>query len=261
MKKNIALITGATSGIGYEIAKLLAAKKYDLCLVSRKQDTLEVTKAALEKEFGVDVVLYAADLSTNGAAKRVYDMVQEKGYTIEILVNNAGFGAEGLHTEIPVEKVHSMIGLNITALTELSHYIGGAMKTQKHGYILNVASTAAYQPLPYMAAYAASKSYVLNFSEALAKELEDFGVVVTALSPGMTATKFFTEMGVGENTDGIFDKRRRMSAEDVAEIGVDALFRKKLSVISGYKNKCLAWGSKIVPRAVVAAITKRMMRQ
>ncbi len=261
MHTPIAVITGATSGIGYEIAKILAERKYNLLLVSRKPETLAATQQELVDTYGVAVDVFVQDLSESGAGKRVYGYIAEKGYTIEVLINNAGFGLQGEHLDMPLEKIHSMIQLNITALTDLAYYIGAHMKAQQRGYILNVASTAGYQPLPYMAAYGATKSYVLNFSEALAKELEEYGVSVTALSPGMTATKFFAEMGVGNNTSGVFNKSGRMSAAAVAKIGVDALFAGKISVISGWKNKVLLFLNRISPRASVASITKKMMRR
>lgn len=260
MQTKTALITGATSGIGYEIAIILAQKGYDLFIVSRDFDKLSTIKKDLEERFEITVSILALDLSEINTAQIVFDQIQEQGINVEILVNNAGIGLQGEHCNLEVNTVHNMLNLNIITLTELCALFGKMMKLQKKGYILNIASTAAYQPFPYFAAYSASKSYVLNFSEALTKELEDYQVHVTCLSPGVTDTDFFNKMGFDQTNKGFWKNSGRMSARKVAEIGVKALFAHKLSVVPGFKNKFYAFINRFVPRALVAKISKSMSK-
>ncbi len=258
MKK--AIITGATSGIGYEIAIILAQQNYNLLLVSRNKQKLDDIKSDFENKYNIEVYFLISDLSEEGESKKVYDYAVSKKTNIEILVNNSGYGLYGEHSDASVEKINNMLNLNIIALTELCGYFGKLMKQNKSGKILNVASVAAYQPTPYFAAYGASKSYVLNFSEALAKELEDYNVSVTCLSPGATKTEFFAVAEVGE-TDGQMSEKNRMSAKEVAEIGVKAMFAKKLSVIPGFKNSFLEFANRFAPRIMVANISKKIMNK
>jgi len=244
------LITGATSGIGRDFAHLFSEKGYGLFIVSRNKEKLREVKKEL-----ANVETMAIDLSQKGAAKKVYDYTKKNNLPIHVLVNNAGFGTNGEHTNIPLKKIDDMIGLNITTLTDLCSLFGNEMK-KTGGYILNVASTAAFTPTPYFATYGASKSYVLSFSEALRKELEDHNVVVTCLCPGVTKTNFFKTAGVG---DDVLSKR--MDSRRVAEIGVNALFAKKLSVIAGTKNAITIFLTRFLPRSTIATLAKNAMKK
>jgi len=254
------LITGASSGIGYDMAEIFAEKKYDLVLVSRSIKKLEEIKGKLEKEHGVKVLCFSTDLSVENSAEKVLDFTKKNTIDIDILVNNAGFGLYGAHVSMDPDEIRSMLHLNIISLTELSYYYGKKMKEKGGGKILNVSSMAAYQPTPYFAAYGASKSFVLNFSEGLAKELEDYNVTVTCLSPGPTDTAFFNTIDEKGSLTSHFDKGSRMSSKKVAEIGVKALFNNKLSVMVGGLNKLRAFSLRFASRSMAAGISKRIMR-
>jgi len=254
-----AIITGATSGIGYEMAKILAKKNHNLIIVSRNKNKLEAIKTDFETNFNINVEYLAIDLSVPKAAKEVHD--KTKIYDIEILINNSGFANYGEHCKINLQENYKLLQLNIIALTELCALFGADMKDKKSGMILNVASTAAYQPTPYFAAYGASKSYVLNFTEALAKELEENNVSVTCLSPGATDTSFFDVAKISEIENSQLRKSARQSAKEVAEIGINAMFNKKLSVIPGFKNNFLAFSNRFVPRSFVVSISKKIMQK
>ncbi|NOZ80984.1 MAG: SDR family oxidoreductase [DPANN group archaeon] len=257
MKRQLALVTGASSGIGKEIARLLAEKGYDLLLVSRNKDRLSATRKELQKE-GVMVSAIAIDLSLPGAEEKVFSFTRSKGMDVDILVNNAGFGVYGQHVKSDISRVGSMLNLNILSLTGLCRLYGSEMKRRRRGRILNIASTAAFQPTPSFAAYGASKSYVLNFSEALAKELEDHGVTVTCLSPGATQTDFF-RVARGVHHVKPLASFPRMSPEMVAQVGIDALFRGRLDAVPGFRNKFLIFLVRLFPRTMVARISKNMM--
>jgi short-subunit dehydrogenase len=259
-KKDTVLITGATSGIGYDFATIFAERGYDLFLASRNRKKLDDIKVSFEKQYDILVMTMSVDLSKVKSARTVYEETLNQNAEINVLINNAGFGIQGEHIDLEMSKVEEMIQLNITTLTEFCTLFGNEMKKRRKGYILNVASTAAYQPVPYLAAYSATKSYVLNFSEALAKELEDYQVVVTCLSPGATNTNFFDSAGIGEKKKGLWANSARMRSRDVAIIGVNALFAKKLSVISGVKNSLLTFTNRFAPRNMAANISKKLIK-
>lgn len=257
--QGVALITGASSGIGLEMARLLAGRGYDLLIVSRNAARLADLAASLENESGVAAHSFAIDLAKAGSARRVFDASKERGLEIDVLINNAGVGLFGEHLSVDLEASQEMLQLNIVSLCELCSLYGQDMRVRGKGRILNIASTAAYQPTPYFAAYGASKSFVLNFSEALAKELEDEGVTVSCLSPGPTATGFFNAMDERGIQNGHFDKGGRHDARRVAEIGIDLMLAGKLSKIVGTVNTLRSFSGRLAPRAVVASISKRLM--
>jgi hypothetical protein len=256
----VALITGASSGIGREFARLLAARKRPLLLVSRNEARLGELAASLRDEHGVAVWTLAVDLGRPGAAGEVFEFTRKNGIDVELLINNAGVGLHGEHVDIPTDRLGQMLHLNISALCELCVLFGGEMRVRKSGRILNVASTAAYQPTPYMAAYGASKAFVLNFSEALAMELANHGVTVSCLSPGSTDTAFFSEIDAQGKQIAHFAKAGRQDARAVAEIGLKTVMAGDLSRIVGAKNYLLVWISRFAPRAMVARISKGLMR-
>ena len=257
---NTVLITGATSGIGLEFTKLFYKNGYNLLLVSRNIDKLKTIKKQIENDKKtIDII--QSDLSKKGSTEDVYNQCKNKGIVIDILVNNAGVGLYGEHVDLKVDKVEEMITLNIISLTTLCSLFGKDMKERRSGYILNLASTAAYQAVPYISSYAATKSYVLNFSESLSKEMEDYNVVVTCLSPGHTDTNFFHEAGVEDETNGFFSKKSRANAQKVAEHGINVLFNKKISSIPGTKNKLLAWSNRFVSRNRAVTIAKSLTKK
>lgn len=254
------LITGASSGIGFEFSKLFYLKGYDLILVSRNKNKLEEIKDLIKTNEN-SINLIQSDLSQKDSAQDLYHQCKTEGIVVDILVNNAGVGLYGEHTDLTTAEVEQMITLNTISLTTLCGLFGKDMKERESGYILNIASTAAYQPVPYLSAYAATKSYVLNFSESLSKEMEDYNVVVTCLSPGHTNTNFFLEAGIGNETDGFFAKGGRTDVKKVAEHGISALFKKKISSIPGFKNNILAWSNRLVSRNTSVKITKSLTKK
>lgn len=249
-----ALITGASSGLGYEFVKLFAERGYDLVVVARNTRKLVEIQEVFNN---VKVTAITKDLSKRNAAKEVYEEITSNGIEVDILVNNAGFGLMGKFDELDQAKQMEMIHLNIAALTELTHCVLPAMKKRGHGRILNVASMAAFLPGPLMAVYYATKAYVLSFSEGLAEELAGSGVTVTALCPGATKTNFGSVANV-ENTK-MFSSA--MAADVVAKQGVDGLMSGKRVVITGGSNKAGAIATKLMPRRLSAKIAKAITEE
>ena len=253
------LVTGVSSGIGLEFARLLASRGHALVLVARSTGKLEALAKELEAAHGTTVTVASIDLGLAGGSQQLWEFTESKSINIDILINNAGSGVYGDHIGLDPAKVGSMLQLNILSLTELCNRYGTAMARRGRGWILNIASTAAYQPTPYFAAYGASKAYVLNFSEALAMELEDRGVVVSCLSPGPSDTAFFSDMDQRGLQVEALAKGGRRSARAVAEVGLERLFAGKLSSIDGRINALKARSLRLVPRAVVARFSKTLM--
>ena len=255
--KQAVLITGPTSGLGYEFSGIFAEKGYDLVLTSRDAEKLAKMKNDFEEKYKISVAVIHVDLSERNSAQQLFDECINRKIEVNILINNAAFGLFREHVALDPGTVRKMLQLNVITLTELCLLFGKVMKERGSGYILNVGSTAAFQPLPIFASYGASKSYVLNFSEALAKELEDSNVTVTCLWPGLMKTGFFTVAGVGDEAKGNYAMKARMSPRRVAEYGVSALFSRRLSVIPGMKNKLRAFVVRLFPRSLVANISKK----
>jgi len=226
--KNTALITGASSGIGKELATIHAEKGGDLILVARGQDKLNELKAELEKKHGIQVSIIAKDLSEFGAAKELFNEVESLGIQVDYLMNNAGFGLVGKFHELPWDRQMQMINLNMVALTELTYLLLPSMVARNKGKILNTSSTAALIPGPLQAVYFASKAYVSSFSNAIAEELYDKAITVTALLPGATETSFAKTSGADKTA--IYSNPA--SARSVAEDGYNAMIKGKLDVIS-----------------------------
>jgi short-subunit dehydrogenase len=258
-----ALITGGGSGIGLEFAKLLLSK-YNLVLVGREEEKLKKAKQDLLRQ-GADpsrnIIILPRDLSGLGSAQNIFQACKQESIDIKVLINNAGSGLFGHHESLDEASITDMLNLNVTTLTLLCKFFGEEMKRKKSGYILNVSSTGAYQPVPYIAAYAASKSYVLNFSEALSKELEDYGVTVTCLSPGHTDTNFFAYAGIGNDKEGFYGLNTRISPKKVALVGINALFARRISIIPGIKNNLLANINRFSPRFLTAIISKHLTKK
>ncbi len=255
MSVETVLVTGASSGIGLELARCFAAEGCRLALVARKGDALEALATELRKAHRIQAQVFTADLAHPEAPPRLLAHLQSAGFKVDVLVNNAGFGAQGKFVGLPLGRQLEMLQVNITSLTHLTGLLLPGMIERHRGGILNVASTAAFQPGPGMAVYYATKAYVLSFSEALAEELEGTGVTVTASCPGPTATNF----GAAANmrTLGMV-KKVSMSAAAVAQLGHRAFRRGRVVAIPGLRNQFPAFLVRLVPRAAVRKITKRL---
>jgi len=246
------LITGASGGIGYELAKLFARDHHNLILIARSADKLAQVAEELQKQ-GITVKTIPIDLAAPPAPKFIFNQLQREGINVEILINNAGFGAHGEFIQIAPEEILGQIDLNIRALTELTRLFLPAMVQRRAGKIMNVASTAAFQPGPLMAVYYATKAYVLSFSEALANEVKDAGITVTCLCPGPTETGFGARAG---NDKARMFKYAAMSAARVAEDGYRALMEGRTLAISGAQNWLVAQSTRFAPRKLVTAISR-----
>jgi hypothetical protein len=255
MSVETVLVTGASSGIGLELARCFAADGCRLVLVSRKGNVLEELAAELRKAHKIQAQVFTADLAHPEAPTRLLAHLQSTGLKVDVLVNNAGFGAQGKFAELPLARQLEMIQVNITSLTHLTGLLLPGMIERRRGGILNVASTAAFQPGPGMAVYYATKAYVLSFSEALAEELAETGVTVTASCPGPTATNFGAAARM--NTLGLV-KKHSMSAASVARISHRAFRRGTVVAITGFRNQVPAFLVRLFPRAAVRKITRRL---
>ena len=251
---NTVLITGPTSGIGYELAKLFAKDGCGLVFVARDGGRLADLKDEFEKGYGVFVKTVEKDLSKPNASEEVFQELQKDAHSVDFLVNNAGFGNYGSFSETDLETELRMIQLNIASLTHLTKLFLKGMIRNRWGGILNVASTAAFQPGPLMAVYYASKAYVLSFSEALANELKGTGVTVTALCPGPTKTDFQKRAAI-EGTR-LVRGGLMMDAETVAKAGYRGLMDGKAVVVPGLKNKVIAFSVRLTPRNLVTRIVR-----
>jgi hypothetical protein len=253
--RRTALVTGASSGIGLDLAKLFAADGHDLLLVARSADKLEMLANALRSTYNVHATAIPIDLTDPAAPDELFHLIAERGITVDFLVNNAGFGTHGPFAQARLDDELRMIQLNVAALTHLTHLFLPRMISQKSGRILNVASTAAFQPGPLMAIYYASKAFVLSFGEALDAELKGSGVTVTTLCPGPTETDFQRRAGISQTP---MFRANTMSSVKVAEIGYRAMMRGKCLAIPGFKNKFLAMSVRFAPRKLVTAIAKKL---
>ena len=252
-RRNTVLITGASSGIGYELAKLFARDGYYLVLVSRGQEALLYAAGTLKETYEVPVTVIVKDLSQPMAATEVAAELRARELSIDVLVNNAGFGMFGVFAEGNLTSELEMMQLNMVSLTHLTKLLLPTMLQRKRGKILNVASTAAFQPGPLMAVYYATKAYVLSLSEALADELRGTGVTVTALCPGPTPTGFQkrSKMETSRLMTG-----NLLDAETVARAGYRGLMRGKTVVIPGVRNRLLAFAVRLLPRNVVTRLVR-----
>jgi short-subunit dehydrogenase len=252
MAKGYVLITGASEGLGYEFAKLFAHHGYSLVLVARNKARLDALAEELSAESCVDVKTISKDLSLTTAAEELKTMLETQKIAVEILVNNAGFGVHGLFPNMDWKATEGMLNLNMITLTHLTRLFLPEMLRRHQGKILNVASTAAFQPGPFMACYFATKAYVLSFTEALAEELSETGVTVTAFCPGSTRTQFQKR----SNTANIRENSFSMEAAPAAEAAYRGLMQGKRLVIPGFTNKLLAFLVRLFPRRVVIRVTR-----
>jgi len=251
-----ALITGASSGIGLELARFHASKGGDLVLVARNKSKLDEIKTELEKKYNISVYTIGKDLSVAKSAQEVHDQTTKQNIQIDYLINNAGFGDFGMFAESDLDKQLQMISVNITALTSLTHlYLPGMIK-KGSGKILNVASTAAFQPGPTMAVYYATKAYVLHFSEAIANELKGSGVTVTALCPGATESGFQSAADMQESK--LVKGKKLPSAKEVALYGYKAMMNNRTVAIHGIMNYLMANSVRFAPRGMIVKVARLM---
>lgn len=245
-----ALITGGTSGIGYELAKIFAQKGYNLILVARTEDDLSTTANEFRGIYGVNVIPIARDLFQPFAAFDVYDEVKAKGITVNVLVNDAGQGVYGKFIETDITQQLDIIQLNISSLTVLTHLFLKDMVARNEGKILQLASIVSEIPSPLQAVYGATKQYILSFTEALINEVKDTNVTITALQPGPTNTDFFNKAGAQNSK--IVKETKLADPADVARDGYEALMKGDDKVVSGFKNKVQSVMSNILPDTVLA---------
>ena len=250
------LITGASGGIGMELARVFAREKFSLVLCARRESELVKLKSELEAQKDVQVLVKSLDLSVDTAPQALFDWTQSKSIHISVLVNNAGFGDYGLFRLQDWKRVDEMIRLNVLTLAHLSHLYLPNMVEKKYGRILNVASTAAFQPGPLMAVYYASKAFVLSLSEALSNECIGTGVTVTALCPGPTESGF--QKAASLDGSGLFKNRKIPSSADVAEYAYKALMAGKSVAIHGALNFLLTQSVRLAPRSLITKVVRRI---
>lgn len=250
-----ALITGSSNGIGYELAKVHAEKGGNLVLVSRSKNKLDELKKELEEKHNIKVYTIGKDLSVQGSAKEVYDELEQQKIQVNYLINNAGVGCIGLFAVSEWERQEKMINLNIISLTHLTRLYLTDMIKQGSGKIMNVASTASFQPGPTMAVYFATKAYVLSFSEALYNEVRDSGITVTALCPGSTESGFHVA-AISDNRQ--LKSRKLPSSRHIAEYGYRAMMEGKSVAIPGLKNQILTTSIRFLPRSFVVKAARKI---
>ncbi len=251
-----ALITGASLGIGLEFARTFAAEKNNLVLVARNEEKLKTLAAELQTNYGITVKIIAADLSNMDEVQKVYDVCKAENIIIDYLVNNAGIGYFGLFVEGDWNLQAQVIDLNIKSLTKMCRLFIPDMVVRKAGKILNVASTAAFQPGPTMAVYYATKSYVLFFSEAIYNELQGTGVHVTCLCPGATESGFQAAAAMEESN--LVKGKKLPTSKEVAAFGYKAMMNNKMTVIHGLMNTIMATSIRFTPRKLVLAIVRKI---
>ncbi len=249
-----ALITGASGGIGEAFAQIFAENGYNLVLVARSKDKLNRIAEELQSQYQIKVSILAEDLSKADTASKIYAEVKKQEIIIDTLINNAGFGDFGAFVDEDLKTVTAMIQLNITTLTEMTSLFVKDMKARNCGKILNIASTAAFQPLPRFAVYAATKAYVLHFTEALHYELKNTNIAVSVLCPGPTSTGFAKRA----NADTLNFFKNAMDAKTVAQIGYKGLMKNKMTLISGFKNKLMSLSRTIPSRNFLVKMVGKM---
>src|SRR5918993_650861 len=252
---NTTLITGASSGIGAAFARKLAGRGRNVFLVARSEDKLIALCNELGRLTSIRAQYMALDLLEPDAGVRLLEETKKRDLNIDMLINNAGFGSMGEFTKLDLDRELEMIRLNVSAVVELTYRFLPAMREQKRGTIINVASTAAFQPVPYMATYAATKGFVLSFSEALWDENRAHGIHVMALCPGVTETNFFDAAGIDRPP-----MRTIQTPEEVVETALRALPREKLTVISGWTNWLTVGAERFFPRSFVVKVAGKALR-
>ncbi|OWY65248.1 oxidoreductase [cyanobacterium TDX16] len=255
-----ALITGASAGIGATFAHELASRQTDLVLVARSADKLQQLAAQLQAQHQIQVYVLVHDLTVPETATAIYNTVTEKGLEIDLLINNAGFGDYGDFAERDGDRQVKMVQLNVLALVDLTHKFLPGMRQRRSGSIINLASTAAFQPIPYFSVYAASKAFVLSFSEALWAENRKCGVRILAVCPGPTETKFFKEADFPTTFSETIAKNY-ISPQQVVQESLQALEKNRSSIIPGFINKISANASRFLPRQTAITLTEKIFKR
>lgn len=258
MSDAVALITGASGGIGYELARCCAAGGHSVVLAARSGARLEEVAGEFRREFGVEAIPVATDLTDPEAPERLHALINGRGLHVDNLINNAGFGIWGPFAATALDELRGMVVLNIEALTRLTRLELPGMLERGHGRILNVASTAAFQGVPSMAVYGATKAYVLSLTDGLAEELHSTGITVSALCPGGTSTGFMARANMETSA---FTDARFMTARRVAEVGYAGMLAGRRLIIPGWDNRVGALLTRFVPRRFAARIAGWMMRE
>jgi uncharacterized protein len=256
--RGTALITGASSGIGAELARVFAARGHDVVLVARRRDALEAVAGQVEGKHGVRATVLTADLSDPAAPQQLFDAIRAAHLKVDILVNNAGFGLAGEFAETDIARELEMIQVNVAAVTHLTKLFLGPMLQRRSGAILNVASVAGLFPGPLRSVYYATKAYVISFSEALAEELRGTGVSVTALCPGATATEFH---GISGGSAERFGARNIADVSDVARFGYRAMQDGVVVAVPGLQNKLAVQARRVAPRALVTRLVRMVQER
>lgn len=254
---NFTLVTGASKGIGKALAEEFAKRGHNLILVARTEKTLKEVANELEDAYGVKVVYLAQNLNEENAAQIAFDWCSEQKYDVNILVNNAGFGLHGYFHKMEAKELKKILNLNIDAIVLLVHKFIPELKRHNNAHILNISSTAAFQPVPYLNLYAASKAFLNSFSGALREELQVLGINVSCLAPGPTDSDFFNDSGVAGDIDLSSVK---MSPQEVAEIGVTGMFNKKALIIPGISNKFGAFFSKRISSTPIVKLVAKLFK-
>jgi hypothetical protein len=251
-----AVVTGASSGIGWEFAQILASEKYALTLVARRQDKLEQLAQQIQKDHQTEVDIIAMDLARQRAGAELYEELNRRGHDCEVLINNAGFGQLGSFKDIPWSTEEAMIQLNVMTMAELSHlFVKDRLAKNQQGNLLNVASTAAFQPGPLMAVYYATKAFVLSFSEAIAEELDDTAINVTTLCPGPTKSEFQERANMGAK---LFNSQLIPDSRAVAEYGYKAMRSGKRLAVHGQLNRLGVQSLRFMPRRLITNVVRRL---
>lgn len=253
MKKNV-LITGASSGIGYEFVKIYAKKGDNLIIVSKDKTRLETIRKQIEKEFNVNATAISKDLSTESSADEIYNEVKKENIEVDVLINNAGFGLLGSYDKVSYDRQRDLLGVNVISVMRLCYLFIPDMKKKEGCQILNTCSIAGFESGPFMSMYYASKAFVLSFSEALNKELKNYNIKVTALCPGPVATNFERRAGLKDKSM-MFKTLYVMSPSKVAYKGYKALNKGKCICIPGFTNKLIVFSNRLLPRSLMKTLT------
>lgn len=256
--RSLAIVTGASAGLGVDFARLLAADKHDLLLVARRMERMEQLAAELHKDHGIKAHCLSVDLNESAAAETVSEYLKKHHLHADVLINNAGFGAMGQFVDIDLQEQLRMMQVNMTALVHLTGLILPGMISRGKGRVMNVASTAAFQPGPRMAMYYATKAFVLSFSEAVHHEIRKTGVTVTCLCPGPTPTEF--QQAAKMEKTRMFNSRMMIDSATVARVGYQAMKKGKRLVIPGNLTKVLAFSTRLAPRSLVLKVAERMQK-
>jgi uncharacterized protein len=256
LRGKTALVTGASSGLGVDFARELAKRGSNLILVARRSDRLFAVRDEICNQHGVEVEPVVMDLCEPDAPEVLYSRTEGSGHSVDVLINNAGFGLYGRHMDIPWVREKAMLELDMIVVAHMTKLFVNKMLERNYGYVLLVSSIGGYQPSPTYASYSAAKSFVLNLGEALNYELRKTGVGVSVVSPGITATEFLQVSGQNAS---LYQRLVLMKSADVARIGIEAMLKRRPSIVPGFINALMVWSNRLAPRRVSAAVSEWLM--